>query len=510
MKATRNSVGGSGEGVDGAAVGEPDGVAVAWGEARVSSPPSSPQATRRTQAAAAMPRSGARSGRHLVMFLASTQATTETSSATHAIQRAPHGAEGGHGQREHHSRASGRNAVGSSVAARAFEGGLRRGSSGRPAEKLSWMLKLQVELRTEQAHGQRPGAMVRRPSPRLSRRAGVVPRARTLVPGQGRAFFAPGEFVRHQLSIVGPMARGAGSESSPCPREARMFRPVDPKVELSATGRRHPRVWRGDDVFSRKRRRVDPRGGPARTAALRLLRGPADRERHARTTARPHARHQGPLPALQDDARLPRAAEGGWDTHGLPVEVEVEKELGIHGKAEIEAYGVEPFTQKCSERVFRYTTSGSGSPSASASGSTSRTPTSPTTTTTSRACWWALQALREGPALPGLQGRLPWCPRCGTALSEPRGRRWATRTSTTRPSSSTFRAVEPTERLRRAGSRFLVAWTTTPWTLPANICAGGQARRRLRRRRGRRRASWWSPRARRGARRRSSRPVHRR
>src|SRR5687768_5462048 len=48
--------------------------------------------------------------------------------------------------------------------------------------------------------------------------------------------------------------------------------------------------------------------------------------------------------------------KGGWDTHGLPVEVEVEKELGIHGKAAIEAYGVRPFVERCIESVFRYTT----------------------------------------------------------------------------------------------------------------------------------------------------------
>ena len=54
---------------------------------------------------------------------------------------------------------------------------------------------------------------------------------------------------------------------------------------------------------------------------------------------------------------VPRKA--GWDTHGLPVEVEVEKELRIHGKAAIEEYGVEPFIKKCIESVFRYTASGS-------------------------------------------------------------------------------------------------------------------------------------------------------
>ena len=77
--------------------------------------------------------------------------------------------------------------------------------------------------------------------------------------------------------------------------------------------------------------------------------------------------------------------KAGWDTHGLPVEVEVCKELGIHSKEEIERYGVEPFIHKCLESVFRYTQQWERSPSGSASGSTWTTPTSRTIRATSRA-----------------------------------------------------------------------------------------------------------------------------
>ncbi len=66
-------------------------------------------------------------------------------------------------------------------------------------------------------------------------------------------------------------------------------------------------------------------------------------------------RREGRLPALPDDARLRRPRKAGWDTHGLPVEVEVEKELGIHGKAAIEEYGIKPFIARCIDSVFRYT-----------------------------------------------------------------------------------------------------------------------------------------------------------
>ncbi len=78
--------------------------------------------------------------------------------------------------------------------------------------------------------------------------------------------------------------------------------------------------------------------------------------------------------------------KAGWDTHGLPVEVEVCKELGIHAKEEIEAYGVEPFIHKCIESVFRYMQEWERTDrAASASGSISTRPTSPTTRATSRA-----------------------------------------------------------------------------------------------------------------------------
>ena len=77
---------------------------------------------------------------------------------------------------------------------------------------------------------------------------------------------------------------------------------------------------------------------------------------------------------------------GGWDTHGLPVEIAVEKELGLEHKSEIEAYGVAAFNEKCRSTVFRYITDwGEVSPSASPSGSTLMTPTLLSPTNTSRA-----------------------------------------------------------------------------------------------------------------------------
>ena len=91
--------------------------------------------------------------------------------------------------------------------------------------------------------------------------------------------------------------------------------------------------------------RVDSPAGGRR--AVPLLRGPADRQRPAGQPPRARPRVQGRVPALQDHARPP-GGQGGWDCHGLPVELEVEKELGFSSKEDIERYGVAEFNAAAS------------------------------------------------------------------------------------------------------------------------------------------------------------------
>jgi isoleucyl-tRNA synthetase len=85
-----------------------------------------------------------------------------------------------------------------------------------------------------------------------------------------------------------------------------------------------------------------------------LLRGPADRQRPAGDPPRRGPGLQGHLPPLPDDEGAVVRRKGGWDCHGLPVELEVEKELGLDSKADIEAYGIEAFNARCRESVLRY------------------------------------------------------------------------------------------------------------------------------------------------------------
>ena len=117
---------------------------------------------------------------------------------------------------------------------------------------------------------------------------------------------------------------------------------------------------------------------------------------------------------------VPRKA--GWDTHGLPVELEVEKLLGINGKDQIEAYGMEPFIEKCKESVWKYKGMWEDfSKRPWVSGRIWSTPTSPMTTTFIESEWWALKQIWEKGLLYKGFKIVPYCPRCGTPLSSPRG-----------------------------------------------------------------------------------------
>ena len=124
-----------------------------------------------------------------------------------------------------------------------------------------------------------------------------------------------------------------------------MFQPVPARCIFPTLEAEIGEFWRrGADL-----RTIAPAAGSGR--AVHVLRRSAHGQRHAASRPLSHAGHQGPVSPLPHHARLPLPGKAGWDTHGLPVEVEVCKELGIHSKEEIEAYGVEPFVHKCQQSV---------------------------------------------------------------------------------------------------------------------------------------------------------------
>ena len=180
-----------------------------------------------------------------------------------------------------------------------------------------------------------------------------------------------------------------------------VFRRVAPVVDFPDAEARIRAFWRERDIFEKSL--ALRRGGPR----FVFYEGPPDRERPAAQRPRAHARHEGRVPALQDDARLRRAAARPAGTRtACRSRSRSRRSSASHGKAAIEAYGVEPFVRRCIDSVFRYTDEWESSPRSSASGSTSTTPTSPTTSPTSRACGGRSRSSSRRACSTGAQGRL--------------------------------------------------------------------------------------------------------
>jgi len=151
----------------------------------------------------------------------------------------------------------------------------------------------------------------------------------------------------------------------------------------------------------------------------------------------------------------------GWDTHGLPVEIEVEKQLKISGKKEIEAYGIERFNRLCRESVFKYKADWEALSDRIGYWLDYEHPYVTYSNPYIETVWWLLKRLHEKALLYRGHKVLPYCPRCGTALSS---HEVAQGYETVQTNS-----VYVTFPLADDAKRQLVIWTTTPWTLLANV-----------------------------------------
>ncbi|MBQ4428239.1 MAG: isoleucine--tRNA ligase [Clostridia bacterium] len=160
--------------------------------------------------------------------------------------------------------------------------------------------------------------------------------------------------------------------------------------------------------------------------------------------------------------------KAGWDTHGLPVELEVEKALGLDGKEQIEGYGVLPFIEKCKESVWKYKGEWEEMSDEVAYWADMENPYVTYHDNYIESVWWALKTIDEKGLLYKGHKIVPYCPRCGTALSShevAQGYKDVKEVSI----FVTF-PVKPDEAHPAFdGSEELIAWTTTPWTLPSNV-----------------------------------------
>ena len=152
--------------------------------------------------------------------------------------------------------------------------------------------------------------------------------------------------------------------------------------------------------------------------------------------------------------------KAGWDTHGLPVELEVEKLIGINGKEQIEQYGIEPFIKKCRESVWKYKGMWEEFSGVVGFWADMDNPYITYENNYIESCWWALKKIFERDLLYKGYKVVPYCPRCGTPLSSHEVAQ-GYKDVKERSAMVKFKAKDD--------DAYFLAWTTTPWTLPSNL-----------------------------------------
>ena len=156
--------------------------------------------------------------------------------------------------------------------------------------------------------------------------------------------------------------------------------------------------------------------------------------------------------------KVPRKA--GWDTHGLPVELEVEKMLGLDGKEQIEQYGLEPFIEHCKESVWKYKSMWEDFSATVGFWADMDNPYVTYHNNFIESEWWALKQIWEKGLLYKGFKIVPYCPRCGTPLSS-------------HEVAQGYKDVKERSAIARfkvkGEDAYILAWTTTPWTLPSNV-----------------------------------------
>lgn len=234
-----------------------------------------------------------------------------------------------------------------------------------------------------------------------------------------------------------------------------MYQKVSTDMNFVAREEEIVKFWRENDVF--KKTVELRRGAPAFT----FFDGPPT------ANGKPHIGHVETR-AIKDIIPRYRTMKGfdvlrkaGWDTHGLPVELEVEKLLGLDGKPQIEKYGIEPFIKECKKSVWKYKTEWEEMSERVGFWADMEDPYITYEDNYIESEWWSLKKIYEKGLLYKGHKIVPYCPRCGTALSS---HEVAQGYKNVKEVSAYVRfAVKGEE------NTYLLAWTTTPWTLPSNL-----------------------------------------
>ncbi|MCB0066289.1 MAG: class I tRNA ligase family protein, partial [Caldilineaceae bacterium] len=241
------------------------------------------------------------------------------------------------------------------------------------------------------------------------------------------------------------------------------FDEVKPSVSYPEMEEKILQLWRQRDVFQRSM--SERAGGPEYV----FFEGPPT------ANGRPGIHHvlarafKDIFPRYKTMQGYYVLRRGGWDTHGLPVEIEVEKQLGLTGKQQIEAYGIAEFNALCRDSTMEYIGEWEELTERMAFWVDLKTAYVTFRNEYIESLWWILKQFWEKDLL--FQGYkiVPYCPRCGTPLSS-HELSLGYKEGTIDPSVYVkFRVKDGEGRGARGEEEYLLAWTTTPWTLPGNV-----------------------------------------
>lgn len=251
-----------------------------------------------------------------------------------------------------------------------------------------------------------------------------------------------------------------------------MFEPVNSRVNFPENEEKTLKFWKQHDIFKKS---VRQREGRDRFV---LYEGPP-------TANGNPGIHHVLARAYKDVITRYRAMKGyhvpriaGWDTHGLPVELEVEKQLGFSGKTQIEEYGIEKFNQKCRASVFKYLTEWENMTERIGYWVDIKNAYVTMKNSYIESVWWALKQIWDKGLIYQGYRVTPHCPRCGTSLSSHEvalGYKDDTedpsvfvKFRTRLKSENDNGSLQKLREIAGDAKTYLLAWTTTPWTLPGN------------------------------------------
>ncbi|MBE5792258.1 MAG: isoleucine--tRNA ligase [Clostridiales bacterium] len=234
-----------------------------------------------------------------------------------------------------------------------------------------------------------------------------------------------------------------------------MFQKVSTDLDFLTREKEVLSFWKKNDVFKKS---IDQREG---SDVFTFYDGPPT------ANGKPHIGHietrvfKDLFPRYKTMKGMKVLRKAGWDTHGLPVELEVEKLLGLDGKEQIEAYGMEPFIKKCKESVWKYQGEWEKMSDRVGYWADMENPYVTYDNNYIESVWWSLKQIADKGLLYKGHKIVPYCPRCGTALSS-------------HEVSQGYKTVNEKSafvrfKVKDEENTWLYAWTTTPWTLPSNV-----------------------------------------